>query len=81
MHSEQERYLRILPPGIQVPTPKSFGPSDVAPLGMAGMPLKQRHLDDARDQKPYDPAGQGQAPKEPPKDPKEGGGKDGGANR
>ncbi len=77
VRSEQERYLRILPPAVQFPPPKSFGPSDVAPLGKAGMPLRQRHLDDARDQKPFDAAGQGAAPT-PQKD---GGGKDGGGNR
>ncbi|HET6165044.1 MAG TPA: peptidylprolyl isomerase [Planctomycetota bacterium] len=51
MRSDKERILRVLPPGVQVPPPKTFGPDDVAPLGKPDTPLKHRSSDDASDNK------------------------------
>ena len=51
VRSGEERFKRLLPPGMQVPTPAHFGPEDVAPSGHPEVPLKRRHLDDDKDDK------------------------------
>ena len=52
VRSDKERFLRVLPPGAQVPPAKRFGPDDVAPAGQPDAPLKYRSPDDAHDGKP-----------------------------
>jgi hypothetical protein len=51
VRTELDRFRRILPPTIQVPPPKQFGPDDVAPVGKPDTPLKVRHVEDAKDDK------------------------------
>ena len=51
VRSDKERILRVLPPGVQVPPPKRFGPDDIAPVGKPELPLKYRSPDDAIDGK------------------------------
>jgi len=51
VRSDKERFLRVLPPGSQVPPPKQFGPDDIAPVGKPEQPLKFRSSDDAIDGK------------------------------
>ena len=55
VRTAQERFKRMLPPGLQVPPPPQFGPSDIAPLGTPAAPLLRRSLGDAQDNQP--PAG------------------------
>jgi hypothetical protein len=52
LRPDQERFRRILPPAMQVPPLKTFGPDDIAPIGKPDTPLKQRSLDDEHDNKP-----------------------------
>ena len=52
LRTDQDRFRRILPPAVQVPPLKQFGPDDIAPIGKPDTPLKQRSLDDAHDNKP-----------------------------
>jgi hypothetical protein len=49
VRTSQERFQRMLPPGLQVPPPPQFGPTDVAPLGTPATPLVRRSVADARD--------------------------------
>jgi len=55
VRTAQERFQRMLPPGLQVPPPPQFGPSDAAPLGTPGAILLRRNVADAKDNQP--PAG------------------------
>jgi hypothetical protein len=41
VRTNEERFHRILAPGIQVPTPKTFGPDDIAPVGTPDAKLKR----------------------------------------
>lgn len=52
LRTDLERFRRILPPALQVPPLTNFGPDDIAPVGKPDAPLKQRSLDDSRDNKP-----------------------------
>lgn len=52
VRTAQERFRRVLPPGMQVPPPPRFGPDDIAPIGEPGAQLKRRNVDDAKDQPP-----------------------------
>jgi hypothetical protein len=51
VRSDKERFVRVLPPGAQVPPPKQFGPDDIAPVGKPEQPLKFRSPVDAIDGK------------------------------
>ncbi|MBL8840400.1 MAG: peptidyl-prolyl cis-trans isomerase [Planctomycetes bacterium] len=52
VRTAQERFRRVLPPGMQVPSPSRFGPDDIAPIGEPGAQLKRRSVEDAKDQPP-----------------------------
>jgi hypothetical protein len=40
VRTDAERFKRLLPPGIQVPPPATFGPDDIAPVGNPDAKLK-----------------------------------------
>lgn len=51
VRSDKDRFLRVLPPGAQVPPAKKFGPEAIAPIGKPAEPLPFRSPDDAIDGK------------------------------
>ena len=51
VRSDKERFLRVLPPGAQVPPAKRYGPDDIAPVGKPEAPLKYRSPDEKLDNK------------------------------
>jgi hypothetical protein len=41
IRTDEERFKLLVPPGIRVPPPTTFGPDDIAPIGNPDMPLKR----------------------------------------
>ena len=45
VRTAQDRFRTLIPPAIQVPPPKTFGPDDIAPVGQPDAPLKRSNDD------------------------------------
>ncbi len=52
VRTAQDRFRRVLPPGLQLPTPTQFGPDDIAAIGDPNAALRRRNIDPAKDQPP-----------------------------